>query len=67
MFGQQITGQAFASQYSVIFYQKEGFESLAFFLNIMNNVAGLLATFLALFTVDGFGRRSANPLTPLKK
>ena len=57
MFGQQITGQAFVSQYSVIFYQQVGFRSQAFFFTVLNNVAGLVCLLLTWFVVDIFGRR----------
>lgn len=57
MFGQQITGQAFVSQYSVIFYQQQGFQSEAFFFTVMNNVAGLVCLLITWFVVDSVGRR----------
>jgi len=57
MFGQQITGQAFVSQYSVIFYQQQGFTSQAFFFTVLNNVVGLICLLVTWFTVDSFGRR----------
>jgi SP family sugar:H+ symporter-like MFS transporter len=57
MFGQQITGQAFSSQYSVIFYQQQGFQSQAFLFGVINNVVGIVSLFIAWFLVDGVGRR----------
>ena len=57
MFGQQITGQAFPSQYGVIFYQSQGFRSQAFLFNVIANIVSLVAVVLTWFTVDSFGRR----------
>lgn len=57
MFGQQITGQAFSSQYSVIFYQSQGFGDRSFLFNILSNVTGLVCIFLAWYFVDNMGRR----------
>jgi len=57
MFGQQITGQAFVSQYSVIFYQQEGFRSQAFLFTVINNVVGLISLLFTWFIVDAVGRR----------
>ena len=57
MFGQQITGQAFSSQYSVIFYQSEGFASQAFLFNVLSNVAGLVCLIATWFLIDQVGRR----------
>lgn len=57
MFGQQITGQAFPSQYGVIFYQQEGFENHAFLFNVLSNVVGLVAVVITWFYVDTVGRR----------
>lgn len=61
MFGQQITGQAFVSQYSVIFYQQQGFASQAFLFTVLNNVVQLVCLILTWFIVDGVGRRSEYP------
>lgn len=57
MFGQQITGQAFVSQYSVIFYQQEGFASQAFVFTVLNNVVSLVCLLFTWFIVDSVGRR----------
>ncbi|OJJ42559.1 hypothetical protein ASPZODRAFT_76492 [Penicilliopsis zonata CBS 506.65] len=57
MFGQQITGQAFISQYSVVFYEGQGFGSKSFLFNIINNVCGVAGTIIAFMVVDGMGRR----------
>ncbi len=57
MFGQQITGQAFSSQYSVIFYQSQGFKSEAFLFNILANVSGLVCLIITWLIVDQVGRR----------
>ena len=58
MFGQQITGQAFPSQYQVIFYQEQGLGRHAFLFNVISNVIGLVAIVMTWFTVDSAGRRS---------
>lgn len=60
MFGQQITGQAFVSQYSVIFYQQQGFQNEAFFFAVMTNVAALICLLITWSTVDTLGRRCVN-------
>ncbi|KAF9767006.1 hypothetical protein IL306_000482 [Fusarium sp. DS 682] len=57
MFGQQITGQAFASQYSVIFYLSQGFGSKSFLFSVISSVAGLFCLLITWFTVDMVGRR----------
>lgn len=57
MFGQQITGQAFPSQYGVIFYQSQGFGSKAFLFNVISNIVGLVAVVITWFYVDAVGRR----------
>jgi hypothetical protein len=57
MFGQQITGQAFSSQYSVIFYQSQGFKSQAFLFNILSNVSGLVCLIATWLIIDQVGRR----------
>ncbi|KAF1828562.1 general substrate transporter [Decorospora gaudefroyi] len=57
MFGQQITGQAFPTQYQVVFYQQEGLGANAFLYNVISNVVGLIAVIMTWFTVDGAGRR----------
>src|SRR6478752_5460768 len=45
MFGQQITGQAFASQYSVIFYLSQGFGARSFVFSVVGSVVGLACLF----------------------
>jgi hypothetical protein len=57
MFSQQITGQAFPSQYQVIFYQQEGLGEHAFLFNVISNIVGLVAVVMTFFTVDRSGRR----------
>jgi MFS transporter, SP family, sugar:H+ symporter len=57
MLGQQITGQAFPSQYGVIFYQSQGFGSRAFLFNVISNIVGLVAVVITWFYVDAVGRR----------
>ncbi|KAL7796135.1 general substrate transporter [Trichoderma ceciliae] len=57
MFGQQITGQAFSSQFSVLFYQSEGYTSQAFLFNILSNVTGLFCLIATWFIIDQIGRR----------
>ncbi|KAM0745051.1 hypothetical protein ACQRIT_000435 [Beauveria bassiana] len=41
MVGQQITGQAFVSQYAAVFYQRNGFASQALLFTMLSNVAGM--------------------------
>ncbi|KAM5346003.1 hypothetical protein ACJ41O_011864 [Fusarium nematophilum] len=43
MVGQQITGQAFMSQYSIIFYQRYGFAKEAFLFGVIGSVLGMVA------------------------
>ncbi|OAA72309.1 General substrate transporter [Cordyceps fumosorosea ARSEF 2679] len=57
MFGQQITGQAFASQYAVVFYQSQGFGASAFLFNVLNSVISLVAVMITWLFVDSTGRR----------
>jgi SP family sugar:H+ symporter-like MFS transporter len=57
MFGQQITGQAFPSQYQVIFYQEQGLGANAFLYNVVSSVIGLVAIIMTWFTIDSAGRR----------
>ncbi|KAH8812767.1 general substrate transporter [Xylogone sp. PMI_703] len=57
MFGQQITGQAFSSQYSVVFYQAEGFKDQSFLYNVLSNVASLACLGITWLLVDQVGRR----------
>ncbi|KAI0475072.1 general substrate transporter [Xylariaceae sp. FL0804] len=57
MFGQQITGQAFPSQYGVIFYQSQGFGDMSFLFGVISNCVSLVATIFTWFYVDGVGRR----------
>ena len=57
MFGQQITGQAFTSQYSVVFYQLQGFKSQAFIFGVYGNVVALVCLLITWFLVDQVGRR----------
>lgn len=57
MFGQQITGQAFPSQYGVVFYKSQGFGDKAFLFNIIQNVLSLGAILFTWSFIDGVGRR----------
>ncbi|KAI1178404.1 general substrate transporter [Nemania sp. FL0916] len=57
MFGQQITGQAFPSQYGVIFYQSQGFGDKSFLYNVIGSIVSLVACFLTWGYVDQVGRR----------
>lgn len=57
MFGQQITGQAFLSQYSVIFFQRYGFAQQAFLLSVISSVLGMAAIIATWFFLDSVGRR----------
>lgn len=56
MVGQQITGQAFVSQYSVVFYKQQGFNN-NFELGMIQQALGVAATLLTTLVVDTFGRR----------
>ncbi|PMB71827.1 High-affinity glucose transporter ght2 [Beauveria bassiana] len=58
MVGQQITGQAFVSQYAAVFYQRNGFASQALLFTMLSNVAGMGGNVIAWSLVDGIGRRS---------
>ncbi|KAI5464230.1 general substrate transporter [Mariannaea sp. PMI_226] len=57
MFGQQITGQAFTSQYSVVFYQLQGFKAQAFQFGVYSNIVAMFCLFITWFLVDQVGRR----------
>lgn len=65
MFGQQVTGQPFQSQYSVIFYQEQGCGSQAFLFGVIGNVVALATLILTWFIVHSVGRRSVIPLSLL--
>ncbi|KAF4452185.1 Hexose transporter 2 [Fusarium austroafricanum] len=57
MFGQQITGQAFASQYAAIFYQSQGFGDRSFVFFVITSVFRLVCLLITWFTIDLIGRR----------
>ncbi|KAL2015297.1 hypothetical protein VTK56DRAFT_5904 [Thermocarpiscus australiensis] len=57
MFGQQITGQAFPSQYGVVFYQSQGYGDKSFLFNIISNIVAMVAVIITWFYVDSSGRR----------
>lgn len=58
MFGQQITGQAFTTQYGTFFYKTQGISN-PFLITVIGEILGLSATFLTSITVDGkLGRRT---------
>ncbi|KAI8679864.1 MFS domain-containing protein [Fusarium keratoplasticum] len=57
MFGQQITGQAFPSQYGVIFYQSQGYGDRSFLFNVISNIIGMFGVILTWFYIDTTGRR----------
>lgn len=57
MLGQQITGQAFPSQYGVLFYQAQGFRSQAFLFNVVSNIVSMAAVAMTWLYVDAVGRR----------
>jgi hypothetical protein len=57
MFGQQITGQAFPSQYGVIFYQSQGYGDRSFLFNVISNIIGMVGVILTWFYIDTTGRR----------
>ena len=56
MVGQQITGQAFVSQYAVVFYKQQGFTN-SFELGMIQQALGVAAVILTTLVVDSFGRR----------
>lgn len=56
MFFQQVTGQAFPSQYSVVFYQQQNISN-SFLWSTIGNVVGLATVTWTSLVVDGFGRR----------
>ncbi|OAQ77760.1 sugar transporter protein [Purpureocillium lilacinum] len=56
MVGQQITGQAFVSQYSVTFYKQQGYTN-NFELGMIQQALGVAASILTTVVVDSFGRR----------
>lgn len=56
MVGQQITGQAFATQYSVVFYKQQGFTN-SFALGSIMQALGVVAVLITATIVDSFGRR----------
>ncbi|KAI5455613.1 general substrate transporter [Mariannaea sp. PMI_226] len=56
MVGQQITGQAFVSQYSVLFYKQQGYTN-HFELGMIQQALGVAANLLTTLIVDSFGRR----------
>jgi SP family sugar:H+ symporter-like MFS transporter len=58
MFGQQITGQTFPSQYGVVFYISQGFRSQAFLFNVITTVLSLGAVVITWLFVDEVGRRA---------
>lgn len=57
MFGQQITEQAFPSQYQVIFYQEQGLGANSFLYNVISNIIGLIAIIMTWLTIDSTGCR----------
>lgn len=59
MLGQQITGQAFPSQYGVVFYKQQGFGDKAFLYNVASNLISLGGVLITWLGVDGHGRRPA--------
>lgn len=56
MFGQQITGQVFASQYGTIFYKTQGISN-PFLMQMISTIVGLCCMFCTALIIDGFGRR----------
>lgn len=56
MVGQQITGQAFISQYTVLFYKSQGFTN-NFELGVIQQSLGVVANLLTALIVDSLGRR----------
>lgn len=56
MLGQQLTGQAFFSQYSTFFYKEQGYSN-PFLLNVIGSIIGVAFGIVAMFLVDHVGRR----------
>jgi SP family sugar:H+ symporter-like MFS transporter len=56
MLGQQLTGQAFFSQYSTFFYKEQGYSD-PFLLSVIGSVIGVVFGITAMFLVDHVGRR----------
>lgn len=56
MFFQQSTGQAFVSQYAVVFYQQQGVSD-PFLMSVIGSVVALICTIIASLLVDAMGRR----------
>ncbi|KIX07346.1 uncharacterized protein Z518_01999 [Rhinocladiella mackenziei CBS 650.93] len=56
MFGQQITGQVFASQYGTIFYKTQGIAN-PFLMQMISTICGLCCMFVTSLIIDSFGRR----------
>jgi MFS transporter, SP family, sugar:H+ symporter len=56
MLGQQLTGQAFFSQYSTFFYKEQGYSD-PFLLSVIGSVIGVVFGITAMFLVDHIGRR----------
>lgn len=58
MFGQQITGQAFTTQYGTFFYKSQGISN-PFLITVVSEILGLCSTFFTSLVVDGkLGRRT---------
>ncbi|GAB1217735.1 hypothetical protein ATERTT37_006976 [Aspergillus terreus] len=56
MFFQQITGQAFVSQYSVSFYKSQKIGD-PFLLNVLQNIVSMICNMITFTYVDSLGRR----------
>lgn len=58
MIGQQITGQTFVGQYSVVFYQAQGITNPSpYLLGVIGTTTSLVASLLVSVIIDSFGRR----------
>ncbi|KAL5359155.1 general substrate transporter [Aspergillus floccosus] len=64
MFFQQITGQAFVSQYSVSFYKTQKIAD-PFLLNVIQNLVSMICNMITFTYVDSLGRRYENLLITL--
>ena len=64
MFFQQITGQAFVSQYSVSFYKTQKIAD-PFLLNVIQNLVSMICNMVTFTYVDSLGRRYENLLITL--
>ena len=61
MVGQQLTGQAFFSQYSTFFYKQQGYSD-PFLLSAIGSIIGVAFGIAAMLFVHNVGRRYIPPI-----